>query len=111
MVDDVATADAAIASSAGAKAVTPLASDGWTLTFAGSVNLRPSVRIGQSPCRSHYLITRDAVEWLPPIGVASTRAANVRDQATAAAVCAPAPPTWWKRLVDALSRRSQSRSG
>ncbi|WP_425564701.1 DUF6527 family protein [Nostocoides vanveenii] len=94
-----------------AKAVTPLASDGWTLTFDGSVTLRPSVGNGQSPCRSHYLITRDVVEWLPPIGVAATRAAIVRDQAAAAAVRAPARSTWWKRLVDALRRRRRSRSG
>jgi hypothetical protein len=54
----------------GAKAVTPLASDGWTLTFDGSVTLRPSVGNGQSPCRSHYLIwlRRSLVE-----GVASSR--------------------------------------
>ena len=95
----------------GAKAVTPFASDGWTLTFDGSVTLRPSVGNGQSPCRSHYLITRSVVEWLPPIGVAATRAAIVRDQTAAAAVRAPAQSTWWKGLVDALWRRRRSRSG
>ena len=95
----------------GAKAVTPLARDGWTLTFDGSVTLRPSVGNGQSPCRSHYLITRDVVEWLPPLGVAATRAAIVRDQAAAAAVRAPARSAGWKRLVDALRRRRRSRSG
>lgn len=89
----------------GAKVVTPLAIDGWTLTFDGSATLRPSVGNGQLSCRSHYLITRGAVEWLPPIGVAATRAAITRDQASAAATNAPGGSTWWKRLAAVLRGR------
>lgn len=85
------------------KTVTPLATDGWTLKFDGTVTLRPSVGNGQSPCRSHYLITRDAIEWLPAIGVAATRRAVARDQEAAAAVRSPRR-TWWARTVAKLRR-------
>jgi hypothetical protein len=85
------------------KTVTPLATDGWTLKFDSTVTLRPSIGNGQSPCRSHYLITRDAIEWLPAIGVAATRRAVARDQEAAAAVRRPRG-TWWARTVTRLRR-------
>lgn len=88
-----------------AKTVTPLASDGWTLTFNGAVTLRPSVGNGQSSCHSHYLITRDAVEWLAPMGAAATHAAISRDQDAATAARAPATQNWWRRLLTRLRRR------
>ncbi len=88
----------------GARTVTPLANDGWTLTFDGAVTLRPSIGNGQAPCRSHYLITDDAVEWLPPIGAAATRAAIARDQHATAAAHAPTK-SWFARLVAALRLR------
>lgn len=90
----------------GAKTVTPLARDGLTLTFDGTVTLRPSVGNGQSACRSHYLVTGNTIEWLPPIGAAATRAAIARDQHAAASAHAPARPTNWRtRLLAALRRR------
>lgn len=89
----------------GAKTVTPLASDGWTLSFAGTVTLRPSVGNGQSPCHSHYLITRDAVEWLTPMGAAATHAAISRDQDAAAAARTTTPQNWCWRLLARLRRR------
>lgn len=98
-----ATAVHLCACGCGTKTVTPLAVDGWTLKFDGSVTLRPSVGNGQSPCKSHYLITRDRIERLPPIGVASTRQAIARDQAAAAAVRSPSPrPNPWTRLINRL---------
>lgn len=93
----------------GTKTVTPLATDGWTLTFDGTATLRPSVGNGQSRCRSHYLITRDRVEWLRPIGAAATQAAITRDRHVAiAAHSAPRPRSWWSRLTTALQRRQHS---
>lgn len=104
---EYATAVHLCACGCGAKTVTPLAADGWTLKFDGSVTLRPSIGNGQSPCKSHYLITRDRIEWLPPIGVASTRRAIARDQAAAAAVRSPSPrPNPWVRLLNRLRGRS-----
>ena len=60
---EYATAVHLCACGCGAKTVTPLAADGWTLKFDGSVTLRPSIGNGQSPCKSHYLITRDTVSY------------------------------------------------
>jgi hypothetical protein len=104
---EYATAVHLCACGCGTKTVTPLAADGWTLKFDGSVTLRPSVGNGQSPCKSHYLITRDVIEWLPPIGIASTRRAIARDQAAATAVRSPSQrPSLWTRLLDRLRGRS-----
>jgi hypothetical protein len=47
----------------GEEVVTPLGRGDWTLTFDGTVSLRPSVGNGGLACRSHYWITRDEVEW------------------------------------------------
>ncbi|TAL06508.1 MAG: hypothetical protein EPO00_10980 [Chloroflexota bacterium] len=47
----------------GEEVVTPLGRDDWTLTFDGTVSLRPSVGNWGLACRSHYWITRDAVVW------------------------------------------------
>lgn len=103
---EYATAVHLCACGCGTKTVTPLSSDGWTLTFDGSVTLRPSVGNGQSACRSHYLLTGDAIEWLPPIGSAATQSAIARDQHAAASAHASARPTnWWTRLLAALRRR------
>ena len=52
----------------GEQTVTPLDSDGgfgWRLTEAeGGVTLRPSIGNWDFPCRSHYYITNNKVEWL-----------------------------------------------
>src|SRR5215208_7726482 len=43
---------------------TPLSPDGWKLTFDGeTVSLYPSIGNWGFPCRSHYWITRNRVEW------------------------------------------------
>jgi Family of unknown function (DUF6527) len=47
----------------GEEVVTPLGRTDWTLTFDGTVSLRPSVGNWGLACRSHYWITRDEVEW------------------------------------------------
>lgn len=48
----------------GAKIVTPLKPFAWTLTEAASgVTLRPSVGSWNLACKSHYWITKNAVEW------------------------------------------------
>jgi hypothetical protein len=90
----------------GTKTVTPLAVNGWVLKFDGSVTLRPSIGNGQSPCRSHYLITRDAVDWLPPIDDSATRRALARDQEAAAVRTESQPPAWWSDLLVRLRRRT-----
>ena len=49
------------------KVVTPLKPTGWRLIFDGTVSLDPSIGNGQYPCRSHYYIRSNRVEWLPKI--------------------------------------------
>jgi len=45
--------------------VTPLGPGEWTLTETdGRVTLRPSIGNMQFPCKSHYYITENRVEWL-----------------------------------------------
>lgn len=103
---EYATAVHLCACGCGTKTVTPLSRDGWTLKFDGGVTLRPSVGNGQSACRSHYLLTGDTVQWLPPIGASATRAAIARDHdAAAAAHAGPLRPGWWARMKAAFRWR------
>lgn len=47
------------------KTVTPFGDGGWTLTDdAGLITLSPSIGNFQFPCRSHYYITNNEVQWL-----------------------------------------------
>lgn len=53
----------------GIKTVTPLSPTDWKLTFNGkSVSLYPSIGNWQFPCRSHYWITENQVNWAPQWG-------------------------------------------
>jgi hypothetical protein len=48
----------------GNRVVTPLKPVSWQLTFDGeSVSLYPSIGNWSFPCRSHYWISNDTVEW------------------------------------------------
>src|SRR5438132_3200206 len=50
----------------GTEVVTPISPMWWTLSFDGkSVSLDPSIGSWELPCRSHYWITRNQVEWAP----------------------------------------------
>lgn len=87
----------------GTKVVTPFGPHDWVLTFDGTVTLRPSVGNGQQPCRSHYNIRNDRIDWLPPISIAATRAAGARDRAAhVQADIPPTPTSWWRRTWDRL---------
>ena len=55
--------------------------DSPPVTFDGTVTLHPSIGNGQLPCRSHYFIRHDRIDWLRPISAAATRAAGIRDRA------------------------------
>jgi len=47
-----------------AEVVTPLAPLGWQLVFDGeSVSLTPSIGSWSLPCRSHYFIRKNMVQW------------------------------------------------
>ena len=63
------------------KVATPFGPHDWVLTFDGTVSMRPSLGNGQQPCRSHYYIRNNGIDWLPPISTDATRAAVARDRA------------------------------
>ncbi len=49
----------------GLEVVTPLAPKAWRLTFDGeSISLRPSIGNWNLPCRSHYWIQENGVQWV-----------------------------------------------
>lgn len=80
------------------KVVTPFGARDWILTFDGTVSLRPSVGNGQQPCRSHYYIRNNGIDWLPPISTGATRAAGARDRAAHLLPFKPQPAkSWWRR--------------
>ncbi len=47
----------------GSEIVTPLGPTDWHLVFDGKVSLSPSIGNWALPCRSHYWINREHVEW------------------------------------------------
>ena len=70
----------------GSEVVTPLGPAQWHITKQGeAVTLRPSVGSWNLPCQSHYLITRNKIEWLakfsPELIAANQRSDNAARQA------------------------------
>lgn len=50
----------------GAKVVTPLTPTDWSLIFDGeTISLDPSIGNWSYPCRSHYWIAKNRVQWAP----------------------------------------------
>jgi hypothetical protein len=48
----------------GLKVVTPISPVGWVMTYDGeTITLWPSVGSWSFPCRSHYFVRRNTVEW------------------------------------------------
>lgn len=78
---DYATAVHLCACGCRSKVVTPFGPADWQLTFDGTVTLRPSIGNGQQPCRSHYCIRSDMIEWMRPMTATATWAAQRRDDA------------------------------
>lgn len=65
----------------GFEVVTPLAPHRWQLIFDGeSVSIEPSVGNSALPCRSHYFITQDKVDWHRPMTEKGIEWARRRDQ-------------------------------
>lgn len=93
----------------GAKVVTPFGPHDWTLTFDGTVSLRPSVGNGQQQCRSHYYVRSGRIDWLPRISAAATGVASSRDRA-AHVEAIPQPlagqASWWHRIWNRMRRSS-----
>ena len=96
----------------GTKTVTPIGAHDWILTYDGTVSLRPSVGNGQQPCRSHYFIRGNRVDWLPPISAAATNTATIRDRAAhippTAVLTSSTRTSWWRRLRNRITHHTNS---
>jgi uncharacterized protein DUF6527 len=52
----------------GEKVVLKLDPGGWSFTFDGrSISIHASVGNVGLPCRSHYIVRKSQVQWLPPL--------------------------------------------
>lgn len=60
---EYATALHKCACGCGIEVVTPLAPTDWKLIYDGSVSLHPSIGNWSFPCRSHYWIRSNRVQW------------------------------------------------
>jgi hypothetical protein len=59
-----ATAVHKCACGCGSEVVTPITPTDWQLTFDGqTISLHPSIGSWNLPCRSHYFIRRNNVQW------------------------------------------------
>lgn len=110
----------------GREVVTPLSPTDWQLAFDGdSVSLAPSVGNWSFPCRSHYWIERNHVDWCGDMPQRLIDQGRIRDRQLKAAYFGgrnspiePEPPTlgqrasgtevprrgWWFRLSGWLQR-------
>ena len=60
----------------GEKVLLNLDPDGWSFTFDGrSISIHDSVGNVGIPCRSHYIVRRNRVEWVPPLLAVDPQAA------------------------------------
>lgn len=98
--------------------MTPLDPTQWRLIYDGRVSLEPSVGSWNLPCRSHYWICHNAVQWAEPWTDARIAAARNAERQRIAqhyaapnapskspAAAQPAPPKGlWERLLAWLSR-------
>lgn len=96
------------------KVVTPLKPAGWRLIFDGTVSLDPSIGNGQYPCRSHYYIRSNRVEWLAEVRRGSPCArqpspAPLRTAAARLAGAAAGRLRAGRRYLHVLSGRSSRR--
>jgi hypothetical protein len=64
----------------GREVVTPLSPTDWELTFDGrSISLYPSIGNWDYPCRSHYWIKYNLVEWAPAWSLEEIAAGRAAD--------------------------------
>jgi hypothetical protein len=98
---DYATAVHLCACGCRSKVVTPFGPADWQLTFDGTVTLSPSIGNGQLPCRSHYYIHHDHIQWVRKMSASATPEANQRDQAALRHLHArhAEQQPWWRRYA------------
>ncbi|MGH7484673.1 MAG: DUF6527 family protein, partial [bacterium] len=66
----------------GREVITPLAPTEWRMTFNGrNITIHPSIGNWSFPCRSHYWIRNNAVEWSYDMSTAEIETVRRRTQA------------------------------
>ena len=93
----------------GEKVLLNLDPDAWSFTFDGrSLSIHDSVGNVGLPCRSHYIVRRNHVQWLPPLHTVDPHSALESRPEAAAREAEPQPKGlrgWFSR------RRRRSDSG
>lgn len=98
----------------GWEVVTPLSPTDWTLSFNGeTVSLSPSVGNWSLPCRSHYWIEDNRIEWSGEMTQKAIDAGRSKDRQLKAAYfdARRAPLEEQPRPVDATAAHSEVRDG
>lgn len=86
--------------------VTPLNPAKWRITErAAKVSLTPSIGNWSFPCRSHYWISANRVQWAPVMAPEIIQAVQARDRRDAE-LYVPKPPSWIRRVFDELAGAS-----
>jgi hypothetical protein len=94
-----ATAAHRCACGCGNEVITPLSPTDWKLTFDGrTISLSPSIGNWSFPCRSHYWITRDRVEWAASWSQEEVEAGRAKDRKRKGQYHNETRETLWQKL-------------
>lgn len=89
----------------GGEVTTRLGPGGWALTeHPGSVSLFPSIGPSTLRCRSHYVLRRGGVDWLPPMTERQIVAVQAKDAAYRKSEFQAARGAWYARFGRWLTR-------
>src|SRR5882724_1644809 len=84
----------------GNKVVTPLKPGGWKLTTKGdTVTLYPSIGSWSLPCKSHYWVRANRIEWAPEWSQRQIDAARISDRRAREEYFDALQRTIWQRLL------------
>ena len=96
----------------GNRVVTPLKPGGWRLiTKRETVTLYPSIGSWSLPCKSHYWIRANRIEWAPQWSQSQIDAARRLDQRAREEYFDSPPPTVWERIMKWLKGDVREESG
>jgi hypothetical protein len=83
----------------GEKVLLNLDPDAWSFTFDGrSISIHDSVGNIGLPCRSHYIVRRNRVEWLRPLNAMDPNLALAGREPRKVELEPPAKSGWFSRL-------------
>lgn len=77
---EFATATHLCACGCGSKVITPFSPTDWQMSFDGeTVSLKPSIGNWTFPCRSHYWVRSNHIEWAGDMSQEAINAGRMRD--------------------------------